>query len=87
MRKPTKVLGGVALVVALAAPALALYQVVYDRFDPATETGKVVIQIEATLYQEIRYRDMDGSKSFTAPDQQIAVSYIRREAGITPPGN
>ena len=86
MRKLTKVLGGVALFVALAAPALALYQVVYDRFDARTQTGKVVIQVEATLYQEIRYRDMDGSKSFTAPDQQIAVSYIRRE-GITPPGN
>ena len=81
MRNSTKILLGVILLVALAAPAFAMYRVISDRFDRESGIGTAVIQLDPTLFMEVRYRDMDSTMSFTPRDQRLHVRYTRRAAG------
>ena len=81
MRKGTKILAGVILLLALTAPAFAMYRVISDQFDRGTGTGYAVVQLDPTLFMEVRYRDMDETQSFTPRDQRIYVRYTRRGVG------
>ena len=74
-----------ALIVALlTVPALAAFRVISDTFDRGSETGVAIVQVGRNLYAEIKYRDTDGSQSFTAGDQRLKVQYFRK--GVQPPG-
>jgi len=84
MRNGTKILLGVILVVALAAPAFAMYRVISDRYDRASGIGTAVIQLDRSLFMEVRYRDMDDTMSFTPRDERLRVKYTRRGSASIP---
>ena len=80
MRKVTLILAASVLALAVTAPALAWFRVISDDFNKMTGVGVAVIQVESNLYAEVRYRDMDGSQSYSPRDQRVFVRYFRREA-------
>lgn len=82
MRRMTMFVVGAALLLALAAPAFAAERILSDVFDRGTGMGVAVVQINATLYARIQYRDMDNSQSFTAPDARLHVRYFVRDPGV-----